>query len=915
MIRRLALAIIAALWVLPAYAQVTQAQVNALIASSLPSCGDFCISATALRGVLATMNQATFQGVFGPGPTTALTDAQVVLGSVGTRTAQSIYCPFSVNGCSPTTGGTENDVGRFVLDLESVTGGTVSQANAVGAYAYCNVNAAGAAYPAKGNCVALSGFAVGASTGSLSWGIATDCQDNSTAATYLSGGNRACFGAEFDVGIWDTTGTAIGNGVLISLQGGGTSAHALVGINIVNASFGGLAWNFGYQCDNAAISIACLNLGATAASGTSIGSQAIAWEYFNGAAANKAMTMATPGSGGFVFVATDTSITNAMDWSGVTINTCTLKIASRCSVSGSGAGNFAGMTVTGSFTATGLVTNADLVNASTTVNGVTCTLGSTCTVTAAATLTVGSSTISGSCTSGFNLYNNAGVLGCQANGGGSGIVVGTTTVSSGTTQQILYDNAGVVGEITKGNNCVYGTNGTGVPSCGTTLPSAVVASSLTSVGTLTGGATGAGFTVALGTSTVTGQMALANGGTNANLTASNGGIFYSTASAGAILAGTVTAGQCLLSGSSAAPTWGSCPSGGVTVGTTTIASGTTQQLLYDNAGVLGEITKGNNCVYGTNGTGVPSCVTTLPFVVSLATGGTGANITGVSGGIPYFASTSVMGASALLTANCAIYGGGAGVAPATSATTCPTISSTGQVNIQNTTASVSTISGSLVLNGGLGLAGDIHANGSFIGVAMALTAQSTITTNGQFVGISIIQQSTLNQIANIQCLAVGCDNGALVLSNGGGFPKVLIEAASSAASTVSFVNNGIPFCFGALTCTEQVGVTGSTSVTGAFVARGSVPTGNTGTCATGVTVTGGATAGNWTSTNACNVAGTIILTGLPTAPTGYACDAWDITTANVVLQPTGSTAASHTWTVRTTNASANDNIRFKCIAY
>lgn len=105
------------------------------------------------------------------------------------------------------------------------------------------------------------------------------------------------------------------------------------------------------------------------------------------------------------------------------------------------------------------------------------------------------------------------------------------------------------------------------------------------------------------------------------------------------------------------------------------------------------------------------------------------------------------------------------------------------------------------------------------------------------------------------------------------------------------------------------------SLTSALISRGTPPTGNTGTCSTGVTVTGGAIAGNWTSTSICAIAGTIILTGLPTAPTGYACDAWDITTANVVLQPTASSATSHTWTVRTTATVANDNVRFKCVAY
>ncbi len=54
-------------------------------------------------------------------------------------------------------------------------------------------------------------------------------------------------------------------------------------------------------------------------------------------------------------------------------------------------------------------------------------------------------------------------------------------------------------------------------------------------------------------------ISLAHGGTNANLTASNGGIFYSTASAGAILSGTATAGLALLSGASTTPTWSTSP--------------------------------------------------------------------------------------------------------------------------------------------------------------------------------------------------------------------------------------------------------------------------------------------------------------------------------------------------------------------
>lgn len=77
-----------------------------------------------------------------------------------------------------------------------------------------------------------------------------------------------------------------------------------------------------------------------------------------------------------------------------------------------------------------------------------------------------------------------------------------------------------------------------------------------------------------GTITINGTpLGLTSGGTAASLTASNGGIVYSTASAFAVLAGTVTANQCLLSGASAAPTWGAC-AGGAAVSSVTNSDGT-----------------------------------------------------------------------------------------------------------------------------------------------------------------------------------------------------------------------------------------------------------------------------------------------------------------------------------------------------
>jgi hypothetical protein len=79
-------------------------------------------------------------------------------------------------------------------------------------------------------------------------------------------------------------------------------------------------------------------------------------------------------------------------------------------------------------------------------------------------------------------------------------------------------------------------------------------------------------------SSLSGILGLSQGGTNANLTASNGGIVYSTASSFAILPGTSTANLCLLSGSSSAPSWGSCPGGGG--GSGVVNPGTSGQLTY-----------------------------------------------------------------------------------------------------------------------------------------------------------------------------------------------------------------------------------------------------------------------------------------------------------------------------------------------
>ena len=103
---------------------------------------------------------------------------------------------------------------------------------------------------------------------------------------------------------------------------------------------------------------------------------------------------------------------------------------------------------------------------------------------------------------------------------------------------------------------------------------------------------------------------LAHGGTNAALTASNGGMVYSTASALAILAGTAIANQPLFSGASGAPSWSN------TTYPNSILPG---QLLYGSGvNAISPLANAPNATLMSNGSGIPSWQTTLPILLLLS---------------------------------------------------------------------------------------------------------------------------------------------------------------------------------------------------------------------------------------------------------------------------------------------------------
>ena len=186
------------------------------------------------------------------------------------------------------------------------------------------------------------------------------------------------------------------------------------------------------------------------------------------------------------------------------------------------------------------------------------------------TIVSGSTPVVGTCTSGYNLYNNSGVVGCQAGGGGSGTVTsvsasdGLLSVATPTTTPAIS---------------VAGTSG-GIPyfnSASTWASSGLLAANALVIG---GGAGTAPSTTTTGAGVIT---ALGDG------VDTNGGLL--TGSTAAVAAGAVVLGA----GSATAPTG----LADVAVGSVLASAGTSTNPAYSKtpqlgaSGTLGSVTMGN----------------------------------------------------------------------------------------------------------------------------------------------------------------------------------------------------------------------------------------------------------------------------------------------------------------------------------
>jgi hypothetical protein len=314
-----------------------------------------------------------------------------------------------------------------------------------------------------------------------------------------------------------------------------------------------------------------------------------------------------------------------------------------------------------------------------------------------------------------------------------GVTVGTTTVTSGTSGYILYNNAGTLGNLatTGSGNVVLATSPTLVtPALGTPTSGTLT----TCTGYTTANLSGS---ISL-TTQVSGTLGATNGGTG-TATYATGDTLYASASNTLSKLTIGTSGQ-VLTVSGGVPTWSTPASTGLTVGTTSVTSGTSGYILYNNAGTLGNL--------ATTGSG-SVVLGTLPTF-----GGTGVNFSGSTSGTTTVLATAVAGTTTL---------------------TLPAATDTLVGKATTDTLTNKTISGSSNTITNISLTSGVTGT---LPIANGGTNLTTYTTG------DILYASATNVLSK---LAAGTNGQVLTLASG--IPSW--AAASGGVTTISFGSTGL----------------------------------------------------------------------------------------------------------------------------
>jgi len=294
----------------------------------------------------------------------------------------------------------------------------------------------------------------------------------------------------------------------------------------------------------------------------------------------------------------------------------------------------------------------------------------------------------------------------------AGITVGTTTISSGTSGRVLYDNAGVVGEY---------------PTSATTVASSVVLRDANV--NITSNAFFAGTT---STAATGGTITLTAASTPVNVVTGSGGETFTLPDATTLPLGAIfsfnnnqTSGTIVVKNTSATTiaTFQSGAYGTIVLIANGTSSGTWEPHFQAPA----------NVSWSTNTLDYPGSITSATWngvAVAVNRGGTGLT-SGTSGGVLYYSATGTLASSAALAASSIVLGGGAGAAPATTTTGTGVVTAIG--NAVNTAGGLlapaaALTANALVIGGGSGTGPSTTTTGTGILTFLGTPSSANLAT-------------------------------------------------------------------------------------------------------------------------------------------------------------------------------------------